>query len=313
MNNQNRGGNQNRFNNPFNVDPNNEDINITVKLNKDVFIPLNAISSNFGTESDYYSLRTVDPLNESFFHAIQSLIFPNLTFFQISSIFCYLITIMYIVTLFFGIDLTNKYEFLPIKLSTVDKIGSFYPTLIKNNILESYRLLIFQFLHYNLSHYLFCILSLITFCSLFEILIKKYVYFLILFFSGIFANLTGGLSFNENERSCGINSGIFGLMGAFCMLFIQNWDEMQILFGYMGRFLTIYLTCVFIFIGFCFIHFNEFANILVSIFSVMYGGLIYAILVKPIKVTRFKTMFRFFAVGFIVIVVPLSFIGIYRK
>lgn len=313
MNNQNRGNNQNRFNNPFNVDPNSEDINISVKINKDIFIPLNAISSNFGEENDYYNLRTVDPLKESFFHAIQSLIFPNSTIFQISSIFSYLIMIMYIITLCFGIDMTNKTQFLPIKLSTVDKIGSFYPTIMKSNILQSYRLITFQFLHYNISHCLFNVLCLISFCSLFELLIKKYAYLLILIFSGIFSNLTGGLFFNENERSCGINSGVFGLMGAFCMLFIQNWEEMQVLFGYMGRFLTIYLTCVFVFVGFCFIHFNEFANIFVSFFAVIYGGLIYAILVKPIKVTRFKTIFRFIAVGFIIVVVPLSYIGIYSK
>ena len=311
MNNQNDRRNQNRFDNPFNLDPNTVDINIKLKINKDIFIPLNAISSNFGEECNYYNLRTIDPLKESFFHAIQSLIFPNLTFFQISSIFCYLIIIMYFITLCFGIDNLNKSQFLPIKLSTVDKIGSFYPTLIKKNLLELYRLLIFQFLHYNLSHCLFNILSLISFCSLFELFIKKYVFFIILFFSGIFSNINASILFYEKERSCGINSGIFGLLGAFCTLIIQNWDEMQVILGYMGRFLTIYLTCVYIFISFCFIHFQEFANIFVSIYALIYGAMIFAIFVKPIKATRFKTIFRIASILFIVVFVPISFLLLY--
>lgn len=75
MNNQNRGrgrnnGNNgnNQFNNPYHLDPNREDISIERKLDKDMFCPFTSLSSNFGLQSDYYSMRTVNPLNESFLY-----------------------------------------------------------------------------------------------------------------------------------------------------------------------------------------------------------------------------------------------------
>ena len=82
MNNQNerrRNNNNRRFNNPYNLDPALQDISIEKKLNRDIFCPLVAMSSEFGLECDYYSMRTVNPLNESFFHAMEALIFPNAT------------------------------------------------------------------------------------------------------------------------------------------------------------------------------------------------------------------------------------------
>ena len=74
MNNQNAGqGNNNnrRFNNPYNLDPTLQDISIERKLNKDIFCPLVTVSSEFGLNSEYYSIRTVNPLKETFFHAME--------------------------------------------------------------------------------------------------------------------------------------------------------------------------------------------------------------------------------------------------
>ena len=64
------------YNDPYNLDPEREDISIEKKLNKDVFCPFVAMTSGFGIQSDYYSIRTVNPLKETFFHAMQALIFP---------------------------------------------------------------------------------------------------------------------------------------------------------------------------------------------------------------------------------------------
>ena len=47
MNNQNA---NNHFNNPYNLDPKGEDISIEKKLNRDMFCPLVAMSSDFGLE-----------------------------------------------------------------------------------------------------------------------------------------------------------------------------------------------------------------------------------------------------------------------
>ena len=109
-----------------------------------MFCPLVSLSSNFGLLSDYYNMETINSLKETFFHMMQALIFPNAIPFQISSILCYAISIIFVITLFFGIDDTNKNQFLPIKMSTAD-IESFYPTKIKNN-------------YYNIIDYLLFIL-----------------------------------------------------------------------------------------------------------------------------------------------------------
>jgi rhomboid protease GluP len=257
-------------------------------------------------------MRTVNPLNESFFYTMEALFFPNATLFQISSILCYVITIIFIITLFFGIDDTNRNKLLPIKMSTAD-VGSFYPKKIKQNFFQYYRLFTFHFIHFNFSHLFFNIISLISFCSFFELIIKKYTYLLILFLTGITSNLTSIAIFGENERYCGLNSGIFGILGAFAMFFIMNWGDLIPMFGQVGRFLTAYLVSVYMFISFVFFHLNEYGNIFVQLLSLLYGGLIFSIFVKPIKVIRWKTILRVLSVIIICSFMIISIIKFYLK
>lgn len=300
MNNQNAGqGNNNNvvFNNPYNLDPSKEDISIEKKLNKDMFCPLVAFSSEFGILSNYYSIRTVDPLKESFFHAIQALIFPNATLTQISLIITYIIVATYIILLFFGIDETLRSSLLlPIKISTADKIGSFYPLKMKNNILQYYRIFTFHFIHFNFTHLIYNVISLISFCSFFELFIRKHQFILIFFLSGITSNLTAISFFGENERYCGINGDVSGILGAFLMLFIMNWSELVPMLGQIGRFLTAYLICVYLFLSFVFFHLGEFGNIAVQLIALLYGGLIFSILVKPIKPASWKLLLRIISI-----------------
>ena len=309
MNNQNA---NNHFNNPYNLDPNGEDISIEKKLNRDMFCPLVAMSSDFGLENDYYSMRTVNPLKETFFHSMEALIFPNATPYQISSILVYIITTIYIITLFFGIDETNKIQFLPIKMSIAD-VGSFFPSKIKENFLNYYRLFTFHFIHFNFTHLLVNVISLISFCSFFELLVKKYAFLLILFLTGITSNLTSIVAFGENERYCGLNSGIFGILGGFIMFFIMNWSELIPMFGQIGRFLSSYLLCVYLFLNFVFYHLNGYGNILVQLISLLYGGLIFSIFVKPIKVVRWKNVLRISSIIFICCFMSISIIRFYLK
>ena len=150
MNNQNNDGqnnNNNRvFNNPFNLDPDHEDIYIEKRLDRDIFCPMHALGlccgTDFGIDNDYYSLANANPLKESFFYLLQAIVFPNATLTQISLILCYIIIVVYIVLLYFGLDETNLDIFLQVKLSTIDKIGSFYPKRIKKNYWEFYLWLI---------------------------------------------------------------------------------------------------------------------------------------------------------------------------
>ena len=138
-----------RFDNPFNLDPSKEDIQIEMKLDRDFFCPLMSMTPEFGIGNNYYSILHAKPLEESFFHVIEALLFPNATFLQISSILCYIAIFLFIILLCFGIDETNLKALLPIKLSTVDKFATFYPKKIKDNPFQLYRLFTFHFFHFN--------------------------------------------------------------------------------------------------------------------------------------------------------------------
>ena len=311
--NNNNNNNVRRFNNPFNLDPANEAIYIEKKLDKDMFCPLVSLSSSFGEQNNFYSMRTVEPLKESFFHMIEALIFPNATFLQVSSILCYIIVLVFIILLCFGLDETNKKIFLQIKLSTVDSIGSFYPMKMKSSFLQYYRLFTFHFLHFNFSHLFMNLISLVSFCSFFELLVKKYYFILIFFLTGILSTLSSISFFKENERYCGINSDLSGIFGAFAMFFIMNWEESKILFGPMGRFITAYLLCVYIFFNFIFYQVSNLGNILVQLISLFYGALLFAIFVKPIKIVRWKFIVRIGS-GVVILTITLtSLIHFYLK
>jgi len=276
-----------RFNNPFNLDPNKEDICIEKKLDRDMFCPLVSLSSGFGAESPYYSLVNNEPLNESFFHMVEALIFPNATFFQISMILCYIIIVVFIITLCFGLDETNLKILLPAKLSTVDAIGSFYPKKIKNNPLEFYRLLTFHFFHFNFAHLLTNLITLISFCTFFELLVKKHIFLLILILTGI--------------------------LGAFVMLFIMNGQEAKIIFTPVGRFITIYILCVYIFFNFLVLDINSYGNIVLHLVSLLYGAFIFAIITKPIKAERWKTIVRIMSGVIILTITSISLVSFYLK
>ena len=67
QNQQNNNNNVPAFNNPFHLDPAHEDIQIERRLDQNMFCPLVSLSENFGEQNDYYSMRTIEPLKESFF------------------------------------------------------------------------------------------------------------------------------------------------------------------------------------------------------------------------------------------------------
>lgn len=314
MNDNNQNGqhnNNNRvFNNPYHVDPAGESILIEKKYDRDFFCPLVSLSSEFGFENDYYSMRTVNPLKESFFHAMEALFFPNATFWQISSFLCYFITLIYIILLIFGFDKDTSDDFLRIKLTVADYF-SFHPTRIKNGgFLQYYRLLTFHFVHFDFFHIFFNLLSLVSFVSLFECLIRKYQFLLILFLSGILSNLTCMKSFEDNERYAGINGDIAGILGAFATLFIMNWKDLIPMFGPTGRFFTVYISSCYLFIYSIIFLVGGLGNPYVHLCSIGYGGLLFIILVKPIKVTKLKTIFRYISIpiiGFLVIYNMITF------
>ena len=311
--NNNNNNNIRRFNNPFNLDPAKEAIYIEKKLDRDYFCPFNSFSSSFGEQNDFYNMKSVEPLKETFFHTIEALFFPNATLFQISSILCYVITAVFIILLCFGLDETHKSSFIRVKLSVIDSIGSFYPKKMKSNFLQYYRLFTFHFLHINITHLLMNIFSLISFCSFFEVVIKKSYFIAILFLSGILSALSCITFFEENERYCGINADLSGIFGAFVMLFIMNWKETLILFGPMGRLLTLYLVSLYTFLNFLFSQFVQFGNFSVQLFGFIYGALLFGIFIKPIKNEKWKIFVRIGCGIFIFMMTFTSLMYFYLK
>ena len=305
--------NNQRFDNPFNLNPENEDICIEKKLDRDIFCPLMAVSTDFGEQNDYYSMRAAKPLKESFFHAIQSFIFPNLTPRQFSAILCYINIIIFIIVLCFGIDKTNSDIFLEVRLSIVDAIGSFYPLKIKKNILNYYRLLTFHFLHFNFTHLCLNLFSLITYCSFFELLLKKYLFIILFFLSGIFSSICSLVFFQKNERFVGMNGDLSGIFGAFMMFFIMNWDEVVVLFGPTGRFLVAYLVALYIFLSFVYYQIMSIGNIAVELISLPFGALLFAVFVKPIKVKKWKSYVRIVAAAILLISITSALISFYLR
>jgi len=76
----------------------------------------------------------------------------------------------------------------------------------------------------------------------------------------------------------------------------MNWRDLIPMFGQVGRFLIAYLLYVYMFLNFGFFHISEYGNILVQFLSLLYGGLIFSIFVKPIKVVRWKKIIRVFSI-----------------
>ena len=85
------------------------------------------------------------------------------------------------------------------------------------------------------------------------------------------------------------------------------------IFGTIGRFWTLYIICfysfvyIFLFIGF------GLGNPISALISLVYGALIFAILVKPIKRKKWKTIVRFTSGIIILTFTILSLIGFYGK
>ena len=93
----------------------------------------------------------------------------------------------------------------------------------------------------------------------------------------------------------------------------MNWRDLIPMFGQVGRFLIAYLLYVYMFLNFGFFHISEYGNILVQFLSLLYGGLIFSIFVKPIKVVRWKKIIRVFSILIIFSFMIISLVRFYLK
>ncbi|UTH12951.1 rhomboid family intramembrane serine protease [Macrococcus equipercicus] len=86
---------------------------------------------------------------------------------------------------------------------------------------DYFRVITSIFLHFNVTHLLFNMMSLYIFGRLIEYLYGSYRFLLIYFTAGIFGNLIS-LSFDTSSISAGASGGISGLLGALVAYIIFN-------------------------------------------------------------------------------------------
>ena len=107
-----------------------------------------------------------------------------------------------------------------------------------------------------------------------------------------------------NERFCGINIGINGIIGSYLMIFLMNWEEMKLIVGPTGNIIIIFiLLFYFVFTSIIF-NTKNISNISIQFVAMFYGALLCSIIVKPIKYESWKLYVRL-GTGFILLFMTL--------
>ena len=172
----------NRVRNPFGI-----------MVNRDLFIPLNAISLEFGKYSQYYNQFRQNPYKENLFIYIRSLIFPNLNFTQVTFYIALINIIYYVFLLSLGMEKKAKNDVLSINRAIIFEYGGFWPHKLRksgNKYLQLWKIITCNFINSDFSQIYYNFISLITMCSFLEPFFGRVVYTIIFLFSSIFANLT---------------------------------------------------------------------------------------------------------------------------
>ena len=314
----NQNNNNNNNNNIENLEPqnilinnnNNDAVHLRILIiNKDFFIPFLSLSSFFGIYNEYYSIYRNNPRKKSLFYFFQSFFFPNLTLHQISFYISIINIFIYIITLFFGIEQTNKEELLTIKHSTLNNFGSFKPNLINENKLYLLRAFTANFLHLNLKHLIFNTITLYIFPSLFEMFLKKYEYLMIYFLSGFLSYAQIGKNNDKANFYVGANASIFSIIGALLSYLFFNWNELNISFGFLGKIYLIYFIIIYFIIYSIFFINNNFIAPVIHSYGFSFGFLIFSFYKTPIRNSRLKLIFRvhIFIVLFLILYINFDY------
>lgn len=145
----------------------------------------------------------------------------------------YLLTILFISINLFVFLLFAKSG--SISSEKLIEIGAFYEPLVKKG--EYYRFITSLFLHTNLEHLLSNVLSIITFGFILEKTIGSFSFFIIYFLSGIGANILK-FSFYDGSASVGASGSVFGLFGAFMIVIIIHWKDVNEILKYVISFMV---------------------------------------------------------------------------
>lgn len=165
-----------------------------------------------------------EPAKETTWDTLKGSFCPGLSMKSFTAIITVIDIAFYILTLLWdGIDSSSS-EFLKPKYKTLELFGSRVPYLMKNNF-QVWRFLTPVFLHANLVHIVFNIISQLIFGSIIEKQIGTKKMILSYFLCAIGGNLFGALV--NKSSAVGASTSITGLVGVFLAFIIVNWERLD--------------------------------------------------------------------------------------
>ena len=236
------------FNNIIN---NNGPIDMRIKL------PCISLGTQF-YESYNRRYSSKEARDESYFTFIKNFICPNLEVISPTTGIALLNILIYIIMVFFGIDETDKSNFLPIQAKTLDSFGNFnIEKMQSNQISQFYRWIMNIFLYPNFTFLTINTIGLLLIGSILEKLTSKLTFLGIFFISGLMG--TASTSYANTDITVGINTPLYGLFGAFVTCCCFNWRDMKIMLGEWGCFYLLYVMIMYF--SFSFIYYLSFKQI----------------------------------------------------
>lgn len=166
-------------------------------------------NSNQNLMNDYQS-EMRNARSETFCKFIQLIFCRRLKFLSFTSLISIFLATMYIITLFWGITESNKYFLMPNSNGLLYKLFMKDQQELKNG--QIWRFLTYSFIHRDLTHVTFNVLSFLIFGSLLEDQIKSYKMGIVYLVSGILGILFSSLI--QNVNSVGASVCDYGNIGA---------------------------------------------------------------------------------------------------
>ena len=215
---------------------------------------------------------------ETFPHFIKQMCCPHITIKSIILWVSILDIIIYIITLFFGIQ-KSATELLAPTYKTLDNFGMKIPYKIYKG--QIHRLILFGILHANLIHISMNLFSQIIIGSIYEyhvgLINASLIYLLSNIGGGIFSCLI------SDNPGVGASVAIFGILGAYISFNIINWNYLDSVMGSMNKFCNLIFMIMIVFINISY----GFNNSMIDNWGHL-GGLIFGIFLGFVFVTVYN-------------------------
>jgi membrane associated rhomboid family serine protease len=219
----------------------------------------------------------LNPRKETFTMFVTNFLCPHFTLKSVSFGIIVINTIMYVITLCFGLDYQQPYNLLPPKHSTLLAFGALDSAQLKRTpiIMQMHRWILNSVLHAYFVHYLSNVISILIFGALTEKMLGKKVFVIVYIWSGILGSLFTVL-LQTTTISVGASISVYGIFGGYFAFCILNWCLMDRLFGPRGKLFMFYLLLGFLVFGFVsqYNSNNSLVNVRGHLGGLMFGFLI---------------------------------------